>query len=69
MPGHIGLASSVSFDPSGTRLASGGADGIVRVWKLDPDRLAEIVEAKLTRGFTEAECRRYLHRDSCAVER
>ena len=69
MPGHTGLASSVSFDPSGTRLASGGADGVVRVWELDPDRLAEIVEAKLTRGFTDAECRRYLRQDSCPVER
>ena len=63
------MASSVSFDDTGTRLASVGADGVVRVWMLDPDRLAEIVEAKLTRGFTEAECRRYLHRDSCPVER
>ncbi len=69
LPGHNGLASAVSFDPSGTRLASGGADGIVRVWELDPDRLAEIVEAKLTRGFTDAECRRYLRQDSCPVER
>jgi WD40 repeat protein len=65
LPGHTGLASAVSFDPSGTRLASSGADGIARVWELDPDRLAEIVEAKLTRGFTEAECWRYLQRDSC----
>ena len=69
LPGHIGEATSVSFDDTGTRLASVGPDGLVRVWMLDPDRLAEIVEAKLIRGFTDAECRRYLRQDSCPVER
>lgn len=69
LPGHIGEATSVSFDDTGTRLASIGPDGIVRVWMLDPDRLAAMVETRLIRSFTEAECRRYLHRDSCPVER
>ena len=45
LPGHIGGATSVSFDDTGTRLASVGPYGVVRVWMLDPDRLAEIVEA------------------------
>ena len=57
MPGHIGGATSVSFDDTGTRLASVGPYGVARVWMLDPDRLAEIVETKLIRSFTEAECR------------
>ena len=69
LPGHLGQATSVSFDSTGTRLATSGSDGVVRVWMLDPDELAEIVRAKVTRDFTEAECRHYLHRDSCPAER
>ena len=34
LPGHDGYASGVAFGPDGSRLASGGADGVVRVWDL-----------------------------------
>jgi hypothetical protein len=37
----------------------------VRVWALDLDELVEIAEDELTRGFTDEECRQYLHQSRC----
>ena len=34
--GHIGRVNSVTFEPSGGRLASSGADGTVKIWALPP---------------------------------
>jgi eukaryotic-like serine/threonine-protein kinase len=36
---HRGPATAVGFDASGTRLATGGADRIVRVWELESGRM------------------------------
>jgi WD40 repeat protein len=57
---------SVGFSPDGSMLASSGASGIVHVWTLDLDVLIDIAEARLTRGFSEEECRVYLHLTRCA---
>jgi hypothetical protein len=46
-----------SCPPAPTALCASGA--------LQLDDLASIAEAKPTRGFTTAECRRYLHVDRC----
>ena len=46
-------------------LASIGDDGIARVWALDLDDLIAIANDRLTRGFSEDECRQYLHLERC----
>jgi WD40 repeat protein len=56
---------SVAFSPDGSRLASVGTEGIVRVWTLDLDELIEIAKDELTRTLTDEECQRYLHIKRC----
>ena len=58
-------ASGVAFSPDGRRLVTTWADGITRIWTLDLDELVDIARARLTRGLTSVECKRYLHMDTC----
>jgi Novel STAND NTPase 1/WD domain, G-beta repeat len=60
------MVTSVAFSPDGSRLASVGADGALRVWALDLDDLVEIARSELTRTLTDDECRQYLHLRRCA---
>ena len=63
--GHEQGVTDIAFSADGTKLVTGGLDGVARVWALDLEDLIAIAEDKLTRGFTEAECREYLRRDAC----
>jgi WD40 repeat protein len=65
LPGHTNVAHHVRFSPDGTKLASSGADGVARVWALDLDDLSRIAQENVTRDLTPAECRQYLHVDTC----
>jgi WD40 repeat protein len=58
-------AWDVEFTPDGKRLITTWADGVTRVWTLDLDELIDIARDRLTRGLTTAECKQYLHVDSC----
>ncbi|MET0526582.1 MAG: BTAD domain-containing putative transcriptional regulator [Nocardioides sp.] len=58
-------ASTVEFSPDGQRLVTTWADGVTRVWTLDLDELVDIAGERVTRGLTDAECRQYLHTDTC----
>ena len=58
-------ASTVEFSPDGQRLVTTWADGVTRVWTLDLDELVDLAGERVTRGLTTAECRQYLHTDTC----
>jgi hypothetical protein len=52
----------------GTRLATGSVDGTIRVYVLPIEELMAISRARLTRGWTAAECARYLRNGKCPSE-
>ena len=64
--GHIATVPHISFSPDGSQLASYGVEGVVRIWALELDDLIEIAQDRLTRPFTEEECRQYLHAERCS---
>jgi WD40 repeat protein len=65
LPGQGAQVSSVSFSPDGSQLASYSVGGTVRIWALDLDDLIAIAQDRLTRSFTDDECRQYLHAERC----
>jgi WD40 repeat protein len=66
--GQSRTVTALAFNPDGTRLASGSADGIVRVYVIPIDELMAISRKRLTRGWTSAECARYLRGGRCPRE-
>jgi WD40 repeat protein/serine/threonine protein kinase len=66
LTGHDDTVSGLAFTPDGKRIATVAMDGTVRVWALDLDDLMEIAESRLTRGFTEDECRAFLQGVDCS---
>ncbi|MGH9273374.1 MAG: WD40 repeat domain-containing protein, partial [Acidimicrobiales bacterium] len=63
--GHEGGVGNISFSPDGTRLASVGTDGVLRVWALELDALIEIARDRVTRSLDDDECRQWLHVETC----
>ena len=59
--GHTDRVSDVMFSPDGGRLASTSVDGTVRMYALLLDDLVRLARGRLTRSFTDAECRQFLH--------
>jgi WD40 repeat protein len=62
---HTDHIWGLAFSPDGKRLASASWDGTVRVFLLDLDEVMALARSRLTRWFTEAECRALLHLDIC----
>jgi WD40 repeat protein/DNA-binding SARP family transcriptional activator len=65
LPAGQSQPATVSFSPDGSMLASADRAGVVRVWALDLDDLTAIAHERLTRGFTDDECRDFLHLERC----
>ncbi|MGH2655195.1 MAG: BTAD domain-containing putative transcriptional regulator [Actinomycetota bacterium] len=57
--------NEVAFSPDGGRLAASSGDGSVRVYLLRLNELMELARERVTRGFTDDECRQYLHLERC----
>ena len=66
--GHNSGVADVEFSPDGKLLYTASVDGTNRVFLLDIDELMALARSRLTRGFTEEECQRFLHLDSCPLE-
>ena len=60
LTGQRSSVSALAFSPGGAYVATGSLDGTIRVYVLSLDRLMAVARARLTRGWTPAECTRYL---------
>ena len=58
----------VDISPDGRHVVTAGDDGTVRVYIASFEELMDLARARLSRGFTQEECQRYLHRPSCVEE-
>jgi WD40 repeat protein len=63
--GHNAPVRNVTFSPDGRLLASSSFDGTVALNLLPIEEFVELAYSRLTRGFTDDECRRYLHVEHC----
>jgi WD40 repeat protein len=59
------VVMGMAFSPDGKRLVAAGLDGVARIYALDRDELLELARARVTRSLSIAECRQYLHSDTC----
>jgi WD40 repeat protein len=58
----------IDFSPDGRHVVTAGDDGMVRVFIVDVEDLMELARSRLSRGFTDEECQRYLHLPTCVEE-
>jgi WD40 repeat protein len=67
LPGSEGAVYGVAFSPldGGAHLAVASNDGVVRVFLLRIDELMAMAQSRVTRSFTTAECKKYLHLEQC----
>jgi WD40 repeat protein len=61
LTGHTGAVNDVAFTPDSTRLLTSGDDGTVRIYALPIEEVVALAEERLTRTWTEEECRQFLH--------
>lgn len=68
LSGHTGGVIDVVFSQDGSKLYTVSIDGTVRAYIMDIDELIELAKEHVTRQFTDEECQRYLHLDTCPAE-
>ena len=59
-----GTLLNIVFTPDCKRLITSGA-GTIYGYIFDQDELVRLAESRLTRSFTQDECRQFLHLDDC----
>lgn len=57
------------FNSDGTRLWTTSMDGAIREYVLRIEDLVELAKTRLTRTWTEEECKKYLHTATCPLEK
>jgi WD40 repeat protein/class 3 adenylate cyclase len=65
LAGHTLPVVDVDLSPDGGILVSASDDGTVRLYHLRLDDLMRVAAERVSRSFSEAECRRYLHVETC----
>jgi WD40 repeat protein len=60
--------TGVEFSPDGRYVATAGSDGAINVYIVSVEELVEVARSRLSRDFTNEECRRYLHLPMCLEE-
>jgi WD40 repeat protein len=55
----------LSFSPDSSRLAVPSNDGSITLYVVNLEEQIELARQRLVRGFTDGECRQYLHLETC----
>jgi WD40 repeat protein len=61
LTGHTGAVNQVAFTPDGAQLLTSSDDGTVRIYALPIEQVVTLAQERLTRTWTEQECRQFLH--------
>jgi WD40 repeat protein len=67
-PVEPNAVEGVAFSPDGSRVTAIYSDGRIIVHAIALEDVIEIARARITRGFTNEECRTYLHVPTCPAE-
>jgi hypothetical protein len=59
------LPGSAGSNPDGRYLAAAGSDGAISIYVMSVEELMEVARSRLSRDFTDVECRTYLSLDEC----
>ena len=59
------IVSEAAFTPDGRHVLVALDQGVTQLLTMDPEELIELGRQRAVRGFTEEECRRYLHLGAC----
>ncbi|MEJ2758297.1 MAG: hypothetical protein P8046_07430, partial [Anaerolineales bacterium] len=62
---HTAEVYDIAYSPDGMYLASVSLDGTVRIRVLELEELIATAQNRLTRTWTEEECKRFLHQEHC----